>query len=102
MNIKTMGKQTAVLMVIFRVGPPEVVASLDVGPAVVLCPWVEVVPAVVACPEVIVVGPTEVGPTKVGHADGKILYLSILSWDEWKLLKYFYQPTQLALLMCLN
>ena len=37
------------------------------------------VPAVVACPEVIVIGPTEVGPTKVGHADGKILYLSILS-----------------------
>ena len=38
MNIKKMGKQTAVLMVIFRVGPPEVVASFDVGPTVVLCP----------------------------------------------------------------
>ena len=31
-------------------------------------------PAVVACPEVIVVGPTEVGPTKAGHAEGMILY----------------------------
>ena len=38
MNMKKMGKQTLVLMVTFRVAPPEVVATLDVGPAVVLCP----------------------------------------------------------------